>query len=877
MEVAAGKRVGPYEIVAPIGAGGMGEVWRAHDARIGRDVAIKFIPVALRSPDRLHRFEQEARAAGSLSHPNLVTVYDLGTEESAPYVVMELLDGETLRAKLTDEGVRIPVRKAIDYAVQIANGLAAAHEHGIVHRDLKPENIIITNDGRVKIVDFGLAKLSARTDGQTDAATQQRDTTPGTVLGTAGYMSPEQVRGQQVDHRSDIFSFGAILYEMLTGRRAFKGESSVETMNAILKEDPPELASSGALIPPALDAVVRHCLEKSANERFQSSRDLAFDLNRMSAISGTNQAFSAAPRSRRQWLPAAGLAAVLAAAASGWFVGHRGDRSATTPVTAQRSFAQLTFRSHEFDPALAPDGKTFAFVSRTEGHRDIYVQRVDGRNAINLTKDSGASNSQPAFSPDGSQIAFRSERSGGGIFVMGATGESIRRLSDFGYNPAWSPDGTRIVVGTEGVRDNPRSRSGRSTLWLLDARSGAKRQITRSDAVQPSWSPHGHRIAMWALIGDSGQRDIFTVDPNAADPEKSLTRVTADPALDWNPVWSPDGKWLYFGSDRDGTLNLWRVAIDEASGRTRGAPQAVTLPTRDASHFSISREGDIAFESDEKTDTLWRVPFDPITGLPAGEPKNLMGGSLQIYSTDLSPDGQWITFSNIGAQEDVFLMRADGTDVRQLTNDAERDRGPSFSRDGTLIYFYSERGGRYEMWSIRPDGSELKQVSRTKGESLWYPRPAADGKGLYAFNGHGTVLMPFNPDGTIDRVEPLPLINGAGRLTWARPSPDGTMVSGRVTDPPALRGIWMYSIAAKSYERLSESLSLHHWLPAARPTLLFDDRSKLLALDVRTKKVREIVIPSIRTTTLFGVSQDGRFVLVGDPTVNSFVWLTKAR
>src|SRR5579859_5423777 len=284
MQIAPGTHVGPYEIVASIGAGGMGEVWRAHDPRIGRDVAIKFVPSALSSPDRLHRFEQEARTAGSLNHPNLVTVFDFGTEDATPYVVMELLDGETLRVKL-DEG-RIPIRKSVDYATQVATGLAAAHEHGIVHRDLKPENIIVTGDGRVKIVDFGLAKLSARSE-SSDIVTQQRDTTPGTVLGTAGYMSPEQVKGQQVDHRSDIFSFGAILYEMLSGRRAFSGDSSVETMNAILKNEPAEIASSGAHIPPALESVAHHCLEKNANERFQSARDLAFDLQRVSSTSGT--------------------------------------------------------------------------------------------------------------------------------------------------------------------------------------------------------------------------------------------------------------------------------------------------------------------------------------------------------------------------------------------------------------------------------------------------------------------------------------------------------------------------------------------------------------------------------------------------------------
>jgi serine/threonine protein kinase len=271
--LSAGSRLGPYEILAPIGAGGMGEVWRARDTRIGREVALKVLPPAFADDrDRLRRFELEARAAGTLNHPNLVTIYDLGAENGTPYVAMELLEGETLREKLELNGasVRLPIRKAIDYSVQIATGLAAAHEKGIVHRDLKPENIFITKDGRAKILDFGLAKLKPGSDeGKTDVRTQQRDTSPGTIVGTAGYMSPEQVRGQQVDHRTDIFSFGAMLYEMLSGRRAFRGDSSVETMNAILKEEPPELSVAESNIPPVIDLVVRHCLEK--NRRSGSS------------------------------------------------------------------------------------------------------------------------------------------------------------------------------------------------------------------------------------------------------------------------------------------------------------------------------------------------------------------------------------------------------------------------------------------------------------------------------------------------------------------------------------------------------------------------------------------------------------------------------
>src|SRR3989454_6216855 len=288
MPLAPGAKLGPYEITAPLGAGGMGEVYRASDPRLRRDVAIKVLPPGLATdPARLRRFEQEALAAASLNHPNILAVYDIGVHDDAPYIVSELLEGGTLREVLASGA--LSARKALEYAIQIAQGLAAAHEKGIVHRDLKPENLFITRDGRVKILDFGVAKLAEPQfagSAQTEALTVplDADTGPGVVMGTAGYMSPEQVRAQRVDHRSDIFSLGAILYEMLTGKRAFHGESAVETLNSILKDDPPELSETTSNIAPGLERVVKHCLEKNSEERFQSARDLAFDLEALSGV-----------------------------------------------------------------------------------------------------------------------------------------------------------------------------------------------------------------------------------------------------------------------------------------------------------------------------------------------------------------------------------------------------------------------------------------------------------------------------------------------------------------------------------------------------------------------------------------------------------------
>ncbi len=368
MALAPGVKLGPYEILAFIGAGGMGEVYRARDSRLGREVALKILPPALASDsDRLRRFEQEARAVAALNHPNILAVHDIGQYDGTPFMVSELLEGETLRAILL-RGIP-PQRKAIDYAIQIAQGLAAAHGKDIAHRDLKPENVFVTRDGRVKILDFGLAKTvdSADARGQ-DAATAtllaaNAVTEQGTVLGTAGYMSPEQIRGTTVDCRTDIFSFGAVLYEMLSGKRAFKRDTTADTMAAILQEDPPELAESGRQIPPALDRIVRHCLEKASEQRFQSARDLAFDLESVTTLTGTGSLSAAKVKERPRWWYAAGLAALLAiTAVGGWKI------SAALRSASGSQFHQVTFRRGNLGNArFTPDGQSIIYTAAWEG------------------------------------------------------------------------------------------------------------------------------------------------------------------------------------------------------------------------------------------------------------------------------------------------------------------------------------------------------------------------------------------------------------------------------------------------------------------------------------------------------------------------------
>ncbi len=362
-------------------------------------------------------------------------------------------------------------------------------------------------------------------------------------MGTVGYMSPEQVRGEAVEHRSDIFSLGCVLHETLTGRRAFGRDTAAETMTAILREDPAPLAESGRAIPPALERIVSHCLEKKAEQRFQSARDLAFDLASVSGDSTREARMPARSRVRLwPWLGAAGAALLLVL--GGFEAGRRATARSTGAATPRAHFTQLTDLSGaEAAPSLSPDGKTLVFAGRPDGDADIYLQRVGGHNPINLTADCQKDDGAPAFSPDGERVAFHSECEGGGVFVMGATGESRRRVADRGYDPAWSPDGRRMAVVTEPAI-NPLSRQTNSELWIVEVASGERRRLLEADAMQPSWSPSGHRIAFWGLrggLGGPGRRDIWTVAAGGGDP----VAVTDDEAEDWNPVWSGDGRQLY--------------------------------------------------------------------------------------------------------------------------------------------------------------------------------------------------------------------------------------------------------------------------------------------------------------------------------------------
>ncbi len=898
MAIAKGVLLGPYEILNRIGEGGMGEVWRARDKRIGRDVAVKILPDSYPAGDeRLLRFEQEARAAGALNHPGLVTIFDVGTVDGSPYIVMELLDGETLRNIIGESiPVPLPLRKVVAFATQIASALAVAHEKGIIHRDLKPENIIVTSDHRVKILDFGLAKLAAEpTDPEGRHRTAKRLTSAGIAVGTPGYMSPEQVRAQPVDYRTDIFSLGSVLYEMISGRPAFECFSAVETMHAVLNVEPPPLSTLIPNVPPALDAIVRHCLEKNPRERFQSARDLAFQLLMLQAEAEnrtTDARWVPPPQParnqlrRRTAIAIAAAAAVLALGAGGWallkFRANGGGADA-------RVLKQLTFSDGvELFPTLAPDGKSFASVSAQSGNRDIYVQRVDGRTAVNITSDSPSDDSEPAFSADGSQIAFRSERSGGGIFVMGVTGESVRRLTDFGHNPSWSPDGKRIVVATQRVEMQPRNRNDRfSELFLIDTQTGARRPLLQrgatgsTDAVQPSWSPHGDRIAYWGLSDEFGSRDLWTIDPNAAEPKQSVVQVTSDRALDWNPAWSPDGSQLYFGSDRDGTINLWRIAMDEKSGKPGGAPEPMSLPAVFTGHFTVSQAGPIAYASVARSYRVVAMPFDATTA-QTGPPRTVLEGSMEILSFEPSPDGQSLVFTTGGVQEDLFLVDTGGKHLRQLTNDAARDRGAVWSPDGKTLFLYSNRDGAYHVWSIGADGGGLTRVTDTRdlqgtgAQNLYMPRVAPDGRTLALQSDTVAGLLHLDrPPG--QRFERLGGTGEDARTTgfpaWSR---DGRRLVLTRRGENLTSGFVVYSLATRQYQTMLNHGAAPRWLSDGKHIVFFESNS-IGILDLDTQAVTSspfTTLPGVDLTAAYPrLSDDGSTLYMRQTVEQGDIWM----
>jgi Tol biopolymer transport system component len=519
-------------------------------------------------------------------------------------------------------------------------------------------------------------------------------------------------------------------------------------------------------------------------------------------------------------------------------------------------------------------------VAATQGNNDIYLQSVGGRNPDNLTANSLDDDDHPAFSPDGQQIAFRSDRDGGGIFVMGASGTPVRRLSDFGHDPSWSPDGSEIVVSTAASAD-PAVRQGVAELWAIQVANGERRQIARHDAMQPSWSPHGWRIAFWGLREEAaGQRDLWTVRADGSSAEDDPVTVTNDMALDWNPVWSHDGDYLYFSSDRGGAMNLWRIPIDEKSGRALGPAESVTTPSRWSGHFSLSADGQrLAYASLDRRSRLLKIAFDSARGSTVGTPFSILEGSRLIRDQSISPDGEWIAFATWGAQEDLFVVRSDGAAYRQLTDDAYRDRGVSWSPDSEWITFYSDRAGRYETWAIHPDGSGLEQLSRTRGPSRWYPVWSPVANQIATTDGIRTWILDLTPPLEQRRAEPLPQSADARAFMPISWSPDGRSLAGMYFNPDGTvdtSGIIRYAFDSASYDKLLDVGAWPAWLSDSQRFLFVGEQREVMLFDTRSGE-SHLVLPAGNIATLEGrrlsITNDDRWISYIDTTAEGDVWL----
>ncbi len=694
MALTPGAKLDPYEIVSPLGAGGMGEVYRARDARLGRDVAIKILPESFaRDADRLHRFEQEARAVAALNHPNILAIHDIGQYNGAPFLVSELLEGESLRAVL-DRGP-LPQRKTIEYGVQIAHGLAAAHEKGIVHRDLKPENIFVTKDGRIKILDFGLAKLAQKAGTESDGLTLTgANTVAGVVMGTAGYMAPEQVRGEPADPRTDIFAFGAVLYEMLSGQRAFRRDTAAETMTAVLKEDPPEISDPSHQLSPALDRITRRCLEKSPEQRFQSARDLSFAL---SALSGTDT--SGAARVERtptrtsisRWAVTA--LALIAVAAATWFVARR-----PTPTTRMQFAIAIPDDLSASHMALSHDGSTLVFVSPepNTGVPMLYLQRIGSASVTVLPGTESAS--FPFWSPDGAYIAFFAN---GKMLKIAVAGGALQTLAPVLAARGGSWGSQNVIVYS------PDPASG---LWRINADGSGMEQVTRlGDKEQgthrwPVFLPDGKRFLFWAGNFSNARDDRYSgiYVGSLENSEKRLVHLCQS-------SFNYDSHHLYFADDQ---RQLVSVAFDPSTATATGnaVPIANLVGFQPSTYWTAiaaSPNGTLVYNTGVGA-ALSVLTWMDRTGKDLG----VTGAPAIMANPTLSPDGSRVAVdvADLKANNvDIWLQSTNGVSNSRFTFDPSEEVGAVWSRDGSTIAYRSILGGGATVFSKRADGLESEK------------------------------------------------------------------------------------------------------------------------------------------------------------------------
>lgn len=730
-----GAQLGPYQIESRIGAGGMGEVYKARDTRLGRFVAIKVLAATVADPVRKQRFLQEARAASALNHPNIVTIHDIVTQGTTDCLVMEYVPGKTLEQAIPRKGLRLS--ELLHYAVQISDALAAAHAAGIVHRDIKPSNVMITNEGVVKVLDFGLAKLvEQETPGSEDPTrTAQTRTEEGKVVGSVPYMSPEQAEGKPVDARTDIFSLGAVLYEMCTGQRPFQGGSRAGTLAELIAKDPPPIDQLTPGVPAELERTILRCLRKDPNRRFQSMLDLKLTLEelKIESDSGRLPASPALPQVRTRHgrkVALAAVAVVLAAAAGWmWWRFHSGPPLRALP------FERLTFDSGlTTDPAISLDGKLIAYASDRagEGSLDIWVQYRGGE-PVRITH-SPADEYQPSFSPDGMQIVYRSAQDGGGIYVVSSLGGGEPRLVARGGDwPRFSPDGTEILFANS-------IRSSAPLAYTVNvAVSGAPRKQLAPEfaaVATPVWSPDGQYILFIGTRSGDKFPSPWIVPRNggAAEPVRyefsvEMTQVR-DAALD---AWLP-GDHMIAELEIRGQTHLWQAKLRRNPWRLAEIEE-ITVGTGSAKSASVAQDGTIVASNEETDLDLWSIPLDADLGKVIGEPRRLTQDAAREGYPSISLEGNRLAYSSeqLSASH-IWLMDLPSGVRRMLTSSSSFDLRPAISRDGTQVAYMS--GDMTSLaascWVIASSGGTAQKV-KNANSIIW--DWSSDGRSLLVLSG----------------------------------------------------------------------------------------------------------------------------------------------
>jgi Tol biopolymer transport system component len=750
MTLPPGARLGPFDVVGLLGAGGMGAVYRAHDPRLKRDVAIKVLPPEFaRDPDRLRRFEQEALAVARLAHPNILAVHDIGSHDGSPFIVTELLEGSTLRNRMADRP--LPGRKAVEYATAVAQGLAAAHEQGVVHRDIKPENLFVTRDDRIKILDFGVAKLTDLDAAEGTGATL----TAHELIGTAAYMSPEQARGARVDQRSDLFSLGVVLYEMLSGVSPFRRDTAPETMTAILRDEPPDLPAASQC-PPALERIVRHCLEKNPSGRFQTARDLIFALESLTALVTAAVVPSPARPSRRFLVPALSLIAIALVGWAAFAVGRRTASTINTTLDVGAVHRVTDLRGLEEFPAIAPDLKSIAFTAWVDGVRQIFVRLVAGGTPLQITQDD-RDHQLPRWSADASSIIYFSPA------VPGANQGTIWEIPALGGQP-------RRVMDSVGGGDIDREgriaafRLGQDRVELVstDPETANAKVLARLEEPvyyrYPRWSPDAKWIAYQR--GDGFRWDIFVVAASGGTPRQ----LTSDKDQIHGLAWLPDSSGLIYSSGRSTTmpylptLGLWEIAL------AGGEPRRIAVADQSYLQPDLQRSGTMVASRLQLQFDVWTYPVDGAPEDNVRRAVRLTRQTGQVQTPTASADHREVAFlSDSGGHSNLWVTNIATGALRQITH--ERDHlvslgVPIWSPDGKWIAFVSSRGNvglDFGVWVVGADGGNLRNAAARGLGVAW----SHDAKWLYYIEG-GNIYKVAAQGGTPVQVRSGPARNVVG-------------------------------------------------------------------------------------------------------------------